>query len=221
VLLARALEAASTPTAAPVTLSTHRARRARGESWRRVGTAVAAAAAVLVLVAGIAALVKVSGRGSSSSDSASSATAADGASVSSTTTGSGADSARAAAGVVPPDLGSLPDAAVVLDRYALLTDLDPTVAHQFELGSASGSGSATAEGSNQAPAADASTLPSMACPVPPVTVAVAPGERWTVTATARLPEGPVVVMGNGLASPTNRLLVVDAATCAVLDERTI
>ena len=42
-----------------------------------------------------------------------------------------------------------------------------------------------------------------------------------MTATAQLPGGPVLVMANGLASPANRVLVVDAGTCAVLDERTI
>ena len=56
--------------------------------------------------------------------------------------------------------------------------------------------------------------------MPPVTPTV--GERWSVTADAMLPGGPVLVMGNGLAPGANRVLVVDATTCAVLHaERTI
>ena len=218
-LLGRALDAASTPTVEPVALSTRRAPRDGRERWRRVGTAVAAAAAVVVVVAGVVALGKTAGR-SSSSDSASSATSADqGGAVSSTITG-GDTTARAANGVVPPDLGALSDAQLVLDRYTVLVGLDPAVDHLFSGDSTSGSGSAAAESDSPASAADAVPAPSTtACPVPPVEVA--PGEAWTVTATAQLPTGPVLVMANGLASPTNRVLVVDATTCAVLDERTL
>jgi hypothetical protein len=52
-------------------------------------------------------------------------------------------------------------------------------------------------------------------------VPVAPGEDWSVRATARLPGGPVLVMGTGTADAETRLLVVDATTCAVLADRTI
>ncbi len=222
VLLGRALDAASTPTAEPIALSTRRDRRdgrSRGDGWRRFGTAVAAVAAVVVVVGGIVALGKTTSR-SSSSDTASSATAAEqGGSVTSTIVG-GDTAARAANGVVPPNLGPLSDAQLVLDRYTVLVGIDPTVTHSFSGDPTSGSGSATAESDSPAPAADAATAASTtACPVPPVPVE--PGEVWTVTATALLPEGPVLVMANGLASPANRVLVVDAGTCAVLDERTL
>ena len=223
-MVGRALDTAApaaAPAATPVALSGRRERRARTVDWRRVGAAVAAVAAVVVLVVGVAALLNVSSQGTSSSDSASSATAdAGGGSTSATAgVGAGTDSLRSAAGVVPPDLGSLGDASVVLDRYAVLIGLDPSIDHQFDGGSTSGSGAVAAESASQAPAADATPAAPTACPVPPV--AAAPGERWTVTATAKLPEGPVLVMGNGLASPANRVLVIDAVTCTVLAERTL
>ena len=107
----------------------------------------------------------------------------------------------------------------MLDRYAELVGLDPSIDHQFDAGPASGSGSAAADSSGPAPAAEATAADSAACPVPPI--AVAPGEAWSVTATAEVPAGPVLVMGNGLAAPANRVLVVDVGTCAVLAERTL
>ena len=218
-LVGRALDAAAPVSApAPVDLPRRRARRDGGELWRRWGTAVAAVAAVVIVVAGIVALGKTAGR-SSSSDSASSAAEASGA-VTSTIAG-GDTSARAAAGIVPPDLGPLSDAQLVLDRYAVLVGIDPSIDHSFNTGPASGSGSSpAAESGSPTAAADAATPPTTTeCPVPPVPVA--PGEVWTVTATAQLPDGPVLVMANGLASPANRVLVVDAGSCAVLDERTL
>ena len=225
VLLGRALDAASTPTPAsapaPVALATRRAQRDHSELWRRWGTAIAAAAAIVVVVAGIVALGKTAGR--SSSDSASSATAADGGSASATSTtigpGTGAESSRAAEGMAPPSLGALADADLVLDRYAVLVGLDPSVDHQFDAGPASGSGAGAADSSGPVPEAEATAAYSAACPVPPI--AVAPGEAWAVTATAELPGGPVLVMGNGLAPPANRVLVVDVGTCTVLAERTL
>jgi hypothetical protein len=222
VLLGRALDTASTPTETPepVELASRGARRDRGELWRRWGTAVAAAAAIVVVVAGIVALGRTTAR--SSSDSASSATAAEGGSSSatSTTAGAGAESARAADGVVAPNLGALSDADLVLDRYVVLVGLDPTIDHQFGGSTSSGSGStAAADASSPVPPAEATAASTSGCPVPPIPSE--PGETWTVTATAQLPTGPVLVMADGLAPPANRVLVVDAGTCAVLAERTL
>ena len=100
--------------------------------------------------------------------------------------------------MAPPSLGALADADLVLDRYAVLVGLDPSVDHQFDAGPASGSGAGAADSSGPAPEAEATAAYSAACPVPPI--AVAPGEAWAVTATAELPGGPVLVMGNGLAA---------------------
>ena len=42
-----------------------------------------------------------------------------------------------------------------------------------------------------------------------------------MAAVGLLPQGPVLVMSSGIASPADRVIVVDATTCAVLADRTI
>jgi hypothetical protein len=224
-LIARALDAAptpvtveSSPTAPSVAadeLVARRRRRDTGRLWRRIGTA--AAAAVVVVVAGIAALARSGDR--SSSDSASSSAAdATRDPTSEQSTGGAAGPVQSyvpASGETPPQLGTLPDAAAVLDRYVVLLTVQPSIDHQFDESRSSSSNGATPPSTS--PEVAARLLES--CPVPPVPPS--PGESWTVTATGLLPGGPVLVMSDGLAPPANRVLVVDASTCIVLAERTI
>ena len=209
-LIARALDRAhADAAAAPVTTSDElAARRSRPPVWRRVGAVAAAVVVAIALVGGIAALARSTGH-SSSSDSASSATA-DTVAVGEKAAG-GSDSAASSAAPTPPDLGILPDATAVLDQYAALVSASPAFDHQFDA-------RATAESPtrNADAAADAGVRP--ACPVPPGPVQ--PSETWTVVGVAQLPGGPVLVLDNGVASPGDRVLVVDSTTCAVLAERT-
>lgn len=209
-MVARALAGAATPVVvgtgpppepAHDEVAARRRRRSAPGAWRRTLGAVAAVAAVVVLVAGAAALVRAAG--SRSSDSASSS--------GSTSDRATSEAAAPATGQRPPDLGSLDAAETVLDRYALLVGTDLSVEHPSEASPSMSGGSTSDEAAPMAP--------PLGCPVPPVTPAA--GERWSVTADATLPGGPVLVMSNGLAPGANRVLVVDATTCAVLAERTI
>jgi hypothetical protein len=219
-MVARALDESATPLVVGPEPSTdpsgdeiarRRDRHLQGPTWRRALGAVAAVAAVVALVAGAAVLVRTAG-GRSSSDTASSA---DSSGSAGTRTFEGdqpaAESTAPVAGPVPPDLGSLGDAEAVLDRYTVLVRADLSVGHQDDVaGSATGGVAADQLAPMPAP---------LGCPVPPVEVV--PGERWSVSADAVLPGGPVLVMSNGLAPGANRVVVVDATTCAVLADRTI
>lgn len=208
---AMVVEARPSPVTAHDEVGARRERRASRGAWRRAVGAVAAVAAIVVLVAGAAALVRA--EGDRSSDSASSAASGDATSEKATDAGRGAaEAATPSSGLVPPDLGPLGDAQTVLDRYAVLVGADLSVTHQFDSGSSSTSAGAAADQGAPVPA-------PLGCPVPPIEAA--PGERWSATADALLPDGPVLVMSNGLAPGVNRVLVVDATTCAVLAERTI
>jgi hypothetical protein len=227
-LIGRALDTAVTPVVlgaeptppatsspAPDEVTDRRRRTQRAGGWRRLGGVAAAVAAVVVLVVGVAALVQHRGR--SSSDSASSDAVDNSGSArarASDEATSGAPEATPSE-LVPPDLGPLADAESVIERYVALLDVEPPIDHQFG-GSESAS---TLADASQAPTSGAALPSTAACPVPPLTPAT--GEAWTVTATARLSEGAVLVMSNGLAPPANRVLVVDATSCTVLAERTL
>jgi hypothetical protein len=185
-------------------------RRQRRRSW--AGALAGVAAAVLVVVVGVS--LARGGSRDSASDSSS------GASASATANGS-ADAAAptgessTALATSLAELGALPDTATVLARFAVLEAAGADFDHQFD---PSAPGSGTNE-RNQSTADGAARVPSpAACPVPPI--APTAGESWAAAAAAQLPSGPVIVMVDRAGGTGARVLVVDAATCAVLAEGT-
>jgi hypothetical protein len=207
ILVGRALDAAETPTPRAGADDLARRRAARTEAagrWRRV-LGFAAAAVVAVVVVGGLAVTLGGGRGESASDSASEVPTADqsGGSSSDLAGESTSSGANDTSSQPPVDLGPLPDGPAVLAAYAVLEGDDPDVAARTPL---------------PAPEAAAPTIDGEGgCAVPPIEVR--PGETWALVALAELPTGPVVVMADAAAGPRGRVLVVDAATCAVVTER--
>jgi hypothetical protein len=187
-------------------------RRNRRRSW--AGALAGVAAAVLLVVVGVS-LARVGSR-ATSSDSASSGSAA--------TTANGSAAADAAAPTAGgstyatslAQLGSLPDTATVLARFAVLEASGADFDHQFDAVSPESG----ANERSQATTNDVAPVPApgTSCPVPPITPA--PGESWAAAAVAQLPGGPVIVMVDRAGGAGARVLVVDAATCAVLAEGT-
>jgi len=178
-------------------LAARRERRARGA---RVLGAAAAVAAAALLVVGLASVI---GR-SSSDESASSGASAD----TSSAAGEGLDDTAGLAAL--PDLGAASGTDVLLDRLGTLVEQPADFEHEFEE-----SGRTASDGAVAPEVASSSSFAS--CPAP----TTSPDASWVLVATGTLPSGSVVLFTDGPPAPGSRVVVVDAATCAVVGEGTI
>lgn len=187
-----------------------RRHRGRGHGAAWAAALAGVAAAVLVIVVGVG-FARSSSRDTASDTGASASIAANESAT--------ADAAAPTAGASTASgslaqLGSLPDTAAVLARFAVLEAAGADFDHQFE----APEGGSDAELRSQNAADGTAPTAGDACPVPPV--ASDAGESWAAAAIAQLPSGSVIVMVDRAGGAGARVLVVDASTCTVLDEGT-